>query len=110
MKKKRKKKKRLTKPKHCCSYSAHTVQKHWMYSDIYKRKKKKKTNRRLKKVSTVAIVPLGTVATIQNLKKKKKKKTKWLTKMELQMNSEKRYMNSAKILQKKEHKSMTRKK
>ena len=26
------------------------------------------------------------------------------------MNSEKRYMNSAKILQKKEHKSMTRKK
>ena len=80
-----------------------------MYSDIYKRKKKK-TNRRLKKkVSTVAIVPLGTVATIQNFKKKKKK-TKWLTKMELQMNSEKRYMNSAKILYKKEHKSMTRKK
>ena len=107
MKKKRKKKKRLTKPKHCCSYSAHTVQKHWMYSDIYKRKKKKKNKQKTKKkVSTVAIVPLGTVATIQNFKKK----TKWLTKMELQMNSEKRYMNSAKILQKKEHKSMTRKK
>ena len=33
--------------------------------------------------------------------------TKWLTKMEPQMNSEKRCMNRAKILQKKEHKSMT---
>ena len=52
-------------------------------------------------------MPLSTVATIQNFKKKKKKKTKWLTKMELQMNSEKRCMNSVKILQKKEHKSMT---
>ena len=30
--------------------------------------------------------------------------------MELQMNSEKRYMNNAKVLQKKEHKSMTEKK
>ena len=35
------------------------------------------------------------------------KETKWLTKMELQMNSEKYYMNRAKILEKKEHKSMT---
>ena len=50
-----------------------------MYNYIYKRGKKS-TNRRLKK------------------KKKKKKKSKWLTKMELQMNSEKRCMNSAKIL------------
>ena len=54
-------------------------------------------------------MPLGIVATVQNLKKKKKK-TKWLTKMELQMNSEKRCMNSVKILQKKEHKSMIGKK
>ena len=59
---------------------------------------------------------MGTVATVQNLKKKKrkkekeKKKTKWLTKMELQMNSEKHCLNNAKILQKKEHKSMTEKK
>ena len=75
------------KPKHYCSYSALTVQKYWMYSDIYKREKKK-----------------------YKQKTKKKERTKWLTKMELQMNSEKRYMNSAKILQKKEHKSMTRKK
>ena len=44
-----------------------------MYNDIYKRKKKS-TNRRLKK----------------------KKKKKWLTKMERQMNNEKRCMNSAK--------------
>ena len=36
-----------------------------------------------------------------NEKKKKEKKTKWLIKMELQMNSEKRCMNSKKILQKK---------
>ena len=56
-------------------------------------------------------MPLGTVATVQNLKKKKKKKKKkWLTKMELLMNSEKRCMNSVKILQKKEHKSMIGKK
>ena len=72
------------KPKHYYNYSVLTMQKHWMYSDIYKRGK----------------------STIRRLKKK----TKWLTKMELQMNSEKRYMNSAEILQKKEHKSMTRKK
>ena len=58
-----------------------------MYNDIYKRKKKS-TNRRLKK----------------------KKKKKWLTKMELQINSEKRCMNSAKILQKKQQKSLTGKK
>ena len=42
--------------------------------------------------------------------KTKKKKDKVATKMELQMNSEKRYMNNAKVLQKKEHKSMTGKK
>ena len=72
------------KPKHYYNYSVLTVQKHWMYSDIYKRGK----------------------STIRRLKKK----TKWLTKMELQMNSEKCCMNSAKILQKKEPKSMTAKK
>ena len=56
-------------------------------------------------------MPLGTIATVQNLNKKKKEKkktkTKWLTKMEQQMNSKKSCMNCAKILQKKEHKSMT---
>ena len=75
-----------------------------MYSDIYKREKKS-TNRRLKKKDLLQ--PLGTVATVQNWKEKKKK---WLTKMELQMNSEKRCMNSGKILQKKEHKLITGKK
>ena len=39
----KKKKKRLTKPKHYCSYSALIVQKHWMYNDIYKRGKKVQT-------------------------------------------------------------------
>ena len=38
------------KPKYCCSYSARTVQKHWMYSYIYIYKREKKsTNRRQKK-------------------------------------------------------------
>ena len=37
----------------CCSYSV--VQKHWMYSDIYKREKKVQTeDLKKKKVSTVA--------------------------------------------------------
>ena len=59
-----------------------------MYSDIYKREIKVQT---------------------ENWKKKKKKKG--LTKMVLYMNnSEKCCMNNAKILQKKEHKSMTGKK
>ena len=35
--------KKINKMKHYCSYSALTVQKHWMYGDIYKRKKKVQT-------------------------------------------------------------------
>ena len=59
------------KPKYCCSYSARTVQKHWMYSYIYIYKREKKsTNRRLKKKDLLQ--PLGTVATVQNWKEKKK--------------------------------------
>ena len=64
-----------------------------MYNDIYKRGKKIQIeDQEKKKKYLLATVPLGTVATVQ----KKKKKTKWLTKMELQMNREKRCMNSAK--------------
>ena len=40
------------KPKHYYNYSVLTVQKHWMYSDIYKRGKS--TIRRLKKKNKVA--------------------------------------------------------
>ena len=72
-----------------------------------KKKYKQKTEKeKKKKVAIVATVPLATVANVQNFKKKN---TKWLTKMKLQINSEKRCMNNAKILQKKQHKSMTRK-
>ena len=67
---KEKKKKRLMKPKHYCSYSALTVQKYWMYSDIYKREKKS-TNRRLKKkVSTVATWYCSYCSKLERKKKK----------------------------------------